>query len=86
MSASNPQGRDAGRAYSVMKAPGWVGWMPESFLVRGKSWDGQMCTDALSVSSNVVVQKYLTHITPGFSILGGWPLLFSLELWGLYPV
>jgi hypothetical protein len=25
-------------------------------------------------------------ITPRISVLGGWPLLFDLEWWGLYPL
>jgi hypothetical protein len=25
-------------------------------------------------------------MAPEISFLGGWPLLFSLEWWGLYPV
>jgi hypothetical protein len=86
MSASVPRGHDVGRAYLVMKASECLGWTPRPLMDRGKNGDGQIGTDALLVSSNVVVQKSLTRITPGFSILGGWPILFSQEWFGLYPI
>jgi hypothetical protein len=83
---SCPRGCGAGHAYPENGSP-CVGWLD----ARVPPGSGQMRKHvgwfvgvACSVPRSDV--KSTLRVTLGISFLGGWPLLFNLDWWGLYLV
>jgi hypothetical protein len=66
------------------EAPEWDSWMPGSLPGQGRWGTGRSVLWVHSIQPRVV--KWTLWVTLGTSILGGWPLFFSLEQWIIYTV
>jgi hypothetical protein len=83
---SRPRGRGASHAYLENGSPrvGWLDAQVPPGSGQTRKWAGWFGGVAHSIQRGDM--KSTLQVTLGINFLGGWPLLFSLEWWGLYTL
>jgi hypothetical protein len=82
LNATTSQGPDAGRTYSLPKAPGRSDSMPELISGQGEGWNELTGGEILPPITIIMRDNDGVDYSQVWFYLGWWPVLFSQEWWG----